>query len=259
MVLLPSRVHQSPPDRIVPVLDLQGGRAVHARGGDRCTYLPLVSRLVDPPDRASDPLILAESYRRHLGHGVIYVADLDAIAGSEPDRATLCTLIASGSTPWLDAGVRSAVDLDGRHRGLIAVMGGSTRWVIGSESVAGPEALSELVGRLGAERVVFSLDLDGPRVRLGTRDGWTNPDRIESVVEDAIGAGIVSVLMLDLSRVGMGSGPLGVERLTRWAREYPEIAWLTGGGIRSKADAQVWLDAGASAVLVGTALHQGQF
>ncbi len=82
--------------RVIPVLDLMAGRAVHASGGERRAYGALQSVLV-PPARASDPGALADAFRHTLGCDECYVADLDAIAGGAPQRALLATLARIGS------------------------------------------------------------------------------------------------------------------------------------------------------------------
>ena len=71
--------------RVVGVLDLLGDRAVHARGGQRALYEPVLMVAGEPiqPGYAPD---LARAYVDRLGLDEIYVADLTAIAASV-DRA----------------------------------------------------------------------------------------------------------------------------------------------------------------------------
>src|SRR5690554_7877547 len=62
---------------VIPVLDLRGGCAVHADGGDRSRY-PVVEGVLGS---GTDPVGLATRFRDRLGCATVYVADLDAIAG----------------------------------------------------------------------------------------------------------------------------------------------------------------------------------
>ena len=55
---------------VVPVIDLQAGRAVHGRGGCRAAYLPVRSVLTDRPD----PVALARGVIGQLGLRQIYLA-----------------------------------------------------------------------------------------------------------------------------------------------------------------------------------------
>ena len=76
--------------RVVPVIDLKDGTAVHAVRGERERYRPVNSTLAGDD---GDPLALARAFRSALGLDELYVADLDAIGGDE--RAT-----ARCSAPW---------------------------------------------------------------------------------------------------------------------------------------------------------------
>src|SRR5262249_5179641 len=67
--------------RIIPVLDLKGGLAVHAIGGNRDHYRPLRT----PLHADSQPLGVARGFRDVLHFRELYLADLDAIAGDTPD------------------------------------------------------------------------------------------------------------------------------------------------------------------------------
>ncbi|HVE77890.1 MAG TPA: hypothetical protein VNA89_03460, partial [Gemmatimonadaceae bacterium] len=70
--------------RVIPVLDLRGGRAVHARGGDRARYEPVRSA-VAPAAPPGDALALARGDRDALALADRYVADLAALGGGAPD------------------------------------------------------------------------------------------------------------------------------------------------------------------------------
>ena len=61
--------------RIIPVIDLKNGQAVHGKSGQRESYRPVRSVLVE----GSDPIRTADAFYRKLGCTELYVADLDAI------------------------------------------------------------------------------------------------------------------------------------------------------------------------------------
>src|SRR5687767_1274492 len=75
------------PLELIPVLDLAGGRAVHAVGGDRARYAPVGSVLAT--GQPGDALSIARAYRRTVGVHRCYVADLDAITGGAVQRELL--------------------------------------------------------------------------------------------------------------------------------------------------------------------------
>lgn len=249
--------------RVVGVLDLLGDRAVHARGGQRALYEPVVMVAGEPiqPGYAPD---LARAYVDRLGLDEIYVADLTAIAASvdrahhrskahsEPPRhaSTLEGITACGAVVWLDAGI--ATPDDARH----ALRLGATRVVVGLETLPSWKALEEICYVVGPAHVSFSLDLrDGaPVSSLHLVSGRTRPD---TIVELAAGAGVTSMIVLELARVGTSAGP-DVEMIEAVRRAVPLVDLFAGGGVRGPEDLKRLAEAGCDGALVATALHDGR-
>jgi len=227
--------------RILPVLDLMNGAVVRGIGGRRSEYRPVVSRLV----ASADPADVAAAFRSHLGLAELYVADLEAIAGGAPALPTYSRLRRLGFTLWVDAGVRNRERTDALRTEGVGV-------VAGLETVAGPGALEDILAA-HAGRVVFSLDLrDG--VPLGDRTAWDGADAW-AVAQRAVALGARRILVLDLARVGGGSGT-GTDALCgRLVRAWPGIEVWAGGGVRDLADLRCLRDAGVTAALVASALH----
>ena len=96
---------RTPRLQIIGVLDLLGGRAVHARGGARDRYAPVQNAAGWPID-PGNAQTLAEIYTDVLGISEIYAADLDAILDQQPQdevtRASLRCARRSGSMPACD-------------------------------------------------------------------------------------------------------------------------------------------------------------
>ena len=93
--------------RVVGVIDLKDGTAVHAVRGERERYRP-VSSAIGGDD--GDALALARGFREALGIEEVYVADLDAIVGrSDPPREATtprCSRALAGEARLMvDAGV----------------------------------------------------------------------------------------------------------------------------------------------------------
>ncbi|HEX6808825.1 MAG TPA: HisA/HisF-related TIM barrel protein [Gemmatimonadaceae bacterium] len=239
--------------RLIPVLDLRGGRAVHARGGDRARYAPLVSR-VAPGAAPGDAVAIAGAYSA-LGAPRIYVADLDAIEGRAPQdsvvRACALAATARGSARvWIDAGIAAAGDVSR----WVAVPG-VERIIVGLESVASMDAVAEIVRAAQPKSVAFSVDLrDGVPV---ARDPALRSVSPVELARAAVRAGAVSVVLLDLARVGTGAG-VDARLAQRVAAGIAPTEVLVGGGIRD-IDAVRRLGAlGVHGVLVGSALHDGR-
>jgi phosphoribosylformimino-5-aminoimidazole carboxamide ribotide isomerase len=225
--------------RIVPVIDLKGGIVVHARRGQRAEYAPLRSPLVD----SSDPVAVASALGAVCRTRRLYVADLDALGGAAVDEATLAAL-AAVADPWVDAGATSPDRAAALHRAGVA------RNVVGTESL-GDGPLHPPDG----PPLVLSIDLrDGrlisPRPELAGRE-----PAAAAPLAAALGAD--ELLVIDLARVGSGSGP-PLEAVAELAAALPGVAIYAGGGVRDDADLRALADAGAAGALVATALHEGR-
>jgi phosphoribosylformimino-5-aminoimidazole carboxamide ribotide isomerase len=233
--------------RVVGVIDLKGGLAVHARGGERHRYAPVRS-LVLADGAVGDAVALARGYRHHLALDGVYVADLDAITGAPPQRSLVRQIADVGPTLWLDAGIGSV------DRAAAAVEDGASVVVIGLETLSSFEDLAEVARAVGPPRVAFSLDLrNGVPV---TREGA--PHAHSSAVTHAVRAaeaGVGTIIVLDLARVG-GRG-IDVTPVKNVRRAVPGAALYAGGGVRAPADLTRLADAGCEGALVATALHDG--
>jgi phosphoribosylformimino-5-aminoimidazole carboxamide ribotide isomerase len=237
------------PFHVIPVLDILNGQAVHAVGGRRAHYQPLQSIL----HASSEPIPLARALRDVLGLHTLYLADLDAIGGCAPRLDIYCEIISSGFYIWLDAGTRNVESLVP----LLELDPTSSTIVVGLETVQGPRELTEIVNQAGAGRVVFSLDLfDGsPRMAAPAAWGAENPC---ALAQAAIDSGVRHLLILDLARVGTGRG-LGTSGLIEQICEGNLSVRLTAGGGISRIEEVVDLrNAGAAAVLIGSAIHDGR-
>src|SRR5262245_57783615 len=149
--------------RVVPVLDLKGGVAVHAVRGERHAYAPVRSVLSSSPD----PVALARAFRDRLRCAACYVADLDAIGGTGDHGAVIQAIATLGLSVWLDAGV--ATPVDARR----AVSRGAARVIVGTETLRDVLDLPAIVeaareaGEPGAD-AVLSLDHRAGRLLGGS-------------------------------------------------------------------------------------------
>lgn len=235
------------PLRVIPVLDLKSGRAVHAVAGDRDHYRPI--RSVVHPD--SDPIGLARAYRDVLGLRDLYLADLDAIAGAPPSGSLYRSLASLGLVLWVDAGIRDAKSL-----GPWLETGVDTL-VVGLETVRGPRALADVLYAVGPSRVTFSLDLrEG--LPLIARDADWDGDDLDSIVRTAVSLGVRRFLVLDLARVGTGRGPGTFPLIRELSVRYPETEWAVGGGVSGLADLTTLRRYGIGTALIASALHDGR-
>jgi phosphoribosylformimino-5-aminoimidazole carboxamide ribotide isomerase len=210
--------------RVVGVIDLKGGTAVHAVRGERERYRPL-----------GDPLAIARGFEVDE----LYVADLDAITGVGENDAVIRAL-AREARVMADAGVSEPE----RARALLEL--GVDRVVVGTETLADAGAL--------LPDAVLSVDLrDGRTLSRDPRlAGVPALDAVQLLHHPALR----EVIVLDLARVGSGEGP-DVAAIAEIHAAFPDLELLAGGGVRDAADLRALTRAGAAGALVGTALHRG--
>src|SRR5262249_16759740 len=150
---------------------------------------------------------------------------------------------------WLDAGVHTAADAN--ELGKMGI----DRIVAGLETLRGPDELLAMVDQWG-ERIAFSLDLKEGRP-LCEVAAWGTFDP-ENIAMRAIQIGLKHVLVLDVSRVGIGMGTGTEALIARLSSRFPSVEFIAGGGVRGPEDLVRLRQCGAAAVLVSSALHSGK-
>jgi len=229
--------------RVIPVIDLKGGVAVHAVRGERERYRPLRSRIAD----GADPLHVTRAVRDALGVDELYVADLDAIAGGAGHAETIAAL-AREARAMVDAGATTAAGV----ARLLEL--GAARVIVGTESLPSVDAFRALRAERPDAPLVVSLDLRAGAV-LSPAPALAEAGAA-AALERLADAGAREAIVLDLARVGSGEGP-DVALIAELRARVPDVELLAGGGVRDAADLRALADAGAAGALVATALHSG--
>ncbi len=230
--------------KIIPVIDVLRGVAVHAIRGKRNEYKPLKSVLCE----SAVPLDVALAIES-AGFRDLYVADLDAITGGKTSFS-LFKQIADGTGLELmvDAGI---TDLQKAERLLRSHV---SKMIIGTETLKCLDFVAEAVRCFGQERVLVSLDLMGAKILTGFELGELgNP---VTLLQEFQAKGVTQFIVLDLTRVGSEEGvnlPILKETLKIIRGKV-----FVGGGVRDIEDLVELKKMGVSGVLLATALHSGK-
>jgi HisA/HisF family protein len=217
---------------VIPALDLKNDGVVHAKAGDHRDYRPIES----PFGAADDPVAIARGLLAVTRSPALYIADLDAIAGTG-DHSELVRGLSDAlpsTTLWIDAGFTDVADC------AFWLPLGATL-VIGSESLPAVDNWREIHGAFG-ESVVLSLDFGS--------EGNRGP---EPLFSDA-SLWPMRVIAMDLTRVGADTGP-DVDRLRNVLDLADGRAVFAAGGVRNADDLTAIADLEAQGALVATALH----
>ena len=228
------------------------GLVVRGIAGRRDRYQPLASPLVSSPQ----PAELFEAFLGRLGFRELYLADLDAIGGAPAAWSVYESALSYGARLWVDAGPRD-IESVSRLREFQFGERSLDGVVLGLESLDRPERVADLFDAAGGVgRAIFSLDLrdEVPLVTSENWHGWS----AERIADLAVEIGFRRLIVLDLRRVGVGSGT-GTESLLRTlSARHPQCEWIAGGGVRGRDDMSRLEACGCAAALVATALHSGE-
>ncbi|MFC6989887.1 1-(5-phosphoribosyl)-5-[(5-phosphoribosylamino)methylideneamino]imidazole-4-carboxamide isomerase [Haloplanus sp. GCM10025708] len=228
-----------PSFEVVPAVDMQDGEVVQLVQGERGTE-----------KRYGDPV---EAARRWVDAGAetLHLVDLDgAFEGERANVAAVDTIVDAVDVEiQLGGGIRTAEDATSLlERGV-------DRVILGTAAVETPE----IVAAISDERpgsVMVSLDAKGGEVVVS---GWTegtglDPAAAAGRYED-LGAG--AILFTDVDVEGRLEG-VQTDRVRRVV-EAVSIPVVASGGVATLDDVRALKEAGAAAVVVGTALYEGRF
>ena len=230
--------------KVIPVIDVLNGVAVHGIRGERERYQPLKSTLC----RSADPLDIALTFES-LGFSSLYLADLDAILGKSANFNIYRQIMTQTRLDLMvDAGI---ADITKAKKVLATEV---SKIVIGSETLNSLDFLGQAVKAFGEDKVVVSIDLKKGKV-LSVSEAIASMDAV-SFAQKLRKIGVNQIIFLDLDRVGTEHG-INLA-LLRSVLEKTGVEVLVGGGVRSLQELEELRKLGVSGALVATILHNGK-
>ncbi|EMB14954.1 HisA/HisF-related TIM barrel protein [Rhodopirellula europaea] len=235
-------------DRLIGVIDLMDGIAVHGIAGKRSQYQPI--------GELSDNECSLLHWYRSIGIRRFYVADLNGLMGTDRQRDALLTLareVRRDEILWIDcgwAGSVSQVDQDWlKQMNRSIANGASLRWIIATETADSIDVMNRMLEFVDASNLTLSLDFRaglflGPK----TAADWAVAARERNIREG---------ILLDVASVGSESGPGNGDVFSDIVSRFGDMSWITGGGIRDAKDVRGLVSGGYSAFLIATALLPG--
>jgi phosphoribosylformimino-5-aminoimidazole carboxamide ribotide isomerase len=230
--------------KIIPVIDVLNGIAVHGVRGERKRYQPLKSLLC----KSADPIEIASAFES-LGFSSLYLADLDAILGKTANFNVYRQIMTETSLDLMvDAGV---ADIAKAREVMDA---GVSKIVVGSETLRSLGFVSQAISAFGEDKIVVSIDQKGGKM-LSASDSIALMDAV-SFAQQLASLGVRQIILLDLDRVGTEHG---INRtVLRTLLEQTKVEVLVGGGIRSLQELEQLRTLGVSGALIATVLHNGK-
>ncbi|MBE0521689.1 MAG: phosphoribosylformimino-5-aminoimidazole carboxamide ribotide isomerase [Candidatus Methanoperedenaceae archaeon] len=221
--------------RIIFVLDIFEGKAVHAIKGERSKYKPVRgSRVCD----SAAPLEIVSAVKPTE----VYIADLDRLQ-HRGNNFELIGAVSKKTATMVDIGAAGMGDVE-----TAAEIAGTV--VIGTET-ASLELIKKAVEKFG-KRINVSIDMKNGRMLTQDSGLMVEPEELVRMLNDY---DIGDIIVLDLGRVGTGMG-VDIDFLGRLVR-ISEHSILLGGGVRDMDDIEELKGIGVSGALVATAIHSG--
>ena len=228
------------PLRVVPAIDLRGGRCVRLERGD-----PAKEMRYD-----DDPVARARAFV-YAGATMLHVIDLDGAFGAGENQRALREICAAVQVPvQTGGGVRSREDVQSR------LDAGAKAVVLGTLLVEDREAAQLIVKTFG-EKIIAGIDARGDSV--ATR-GWLHDSGSsrDDLVRAVAAWGVRRIIFTEIGRDGMGEG-YDIAALAHVAA-LSDVRITASGGAKTLDDLLAVRDqtpANVDAAIVGRALYEG--
>jgi phosphoribosylformimino-5-aminoimidazole carboxamide ribotide isomerase len=228
-----------PEFEVIPAVDMQDGQVVQLVGGERGTGTTY-----------GDPVEAAERWV-DAGAETLHLVDLDGAFEGDRENAPAVEAIldAVDVDVQLGGGIRTA------HDACSLLELGIDRVILGTAAVENPAIVGAISEDFPAT-VMVSLDAkDGEVVVSGWTEGTgLDPAEAAARYEDE-GAGAILFTDVDVEGQLEGIRREPVEAVV----DAVDIPVVASGGVSTLEDVRALKDAGAAAVVVGTALYEGRF
>ena len=230
--------------RIVPAIDLIGGRCVRLTRGDYAT-----KKVYD-----ASPV---ETARRYADCGVqrIHLVDLDGAKASQPCNLAVLEQIAAAVSCELEWGGGIATTDDVER----VFSAGATHAIVGSVAALQPERFAAWLDRWGA-RMILGADArqtEG-RWRVAVK-GWQEeaPLSLDAILRRFAGRELREAIVTDIGRDGMLQGPT-TGLYVQLQAAFPQVTFTVSGGVSSMDDIRALDAAGLQKAIVGKALYENR-
>jgi len=236
-----------PEFEVIPAVDVQDGEVVQLVGGERGTG-----------KRYGDPVEAAERWIE-AGARTLHLVDLDGAFEGERVNADAIEAVVEAIGGGADDGDGVDLQLGGGIRTAEGARDlldlGLDRVILGTAAVETPEIVAEIDGTHPGS-VVVSLDAKGGEVVVS---GWTEGTGLDPAEAAAryeeLGAGAILFTNVDVEGQLAGIDRGAVASVV----EAVDVPVIASGGVATVDDVVALREAGAAAVVVGTALYEGEF
>jgi len=227
--------------RIIPAIDIIGGRCVRLEQGDY--------------DRkklyATDPVKLAKK-QEEQGFRYLHLVDLDGAKAGKPQNLNVLQKIAAQTHLTVDfgGGIKNTETLEQ------AFNAGAQQITAGSIAVKEPETVIRWLERFGPEKIILGADVKDKKVYI---NGWKTETewQLFPFLEFYLKKGVRYAVCTDIARDGLLQGS-AVDLYRNILRAFPSLKLIASGGVNSAGDLTALNDAGLDGAIVGKALLENK-
>ncbi|MDG1572961.1 1-(5-phosphoribosyl)-5-[(5-phosphoribosylamino)methylideneamino]imidazole-4-carboxamide isomerase [Robiginitalea sp. M366] len=232
--------------RIIPAIDLIGGKCVRLTQGDYGTAKTY----------SDDPLEMAKAFEDH-GIRHLHLVDLDGAKASHIVNHKVLERIAghTGLSVDFGGGLKSDEDL------RIAFESGARQITGGSIAVKDPDRFLGWLRSYGPERIILGADARDGRIAVS---GWQEESalELEPFILEYLGKGVHYVICTDIGRDGMLQGPAmeayqGLLQAAGGQQPGGAFHLIASGGISRMEDLEQLRELGCEGAIVGKAIYEG--
>jgi phosphoribosylformimino-5-aminoimidazole carboxamide ribotide isomerase len=230
--------------RLIPAIDIRGGRCVRLRKGD----------FADETVFSDDPVAMACRWVDEGGR-YLHVVDLDGAKEGEPRNFDLIRRIAE----TVPVPVQTGGGIRGERALELIAESPVAKAVLGTSAVEDQAFVQRALELLGPGRLIVAIDAEGGFVKT---KGWQEQSEVR-VLDLAAGLkalGVVEVLYTDISKDGMMQSVdlTGIRELA----VQSGLGVIASGGVTTLDDLRRLRELeglGVTGVIVGRALYEGAF
>ena len=224
--------------RIIPAIDIIGGKCVRLSKGDYST-----KKIYN-----ESPLEVAKEFEAN-GIQFLHVVDLDGAKSNHIVNFKVLHEIATKTNLKVDfgGGLKSNEDLK------IAFENGATQITGGSIAVKNPDLFREWLSVYGSEKIILGADCIDRKIAT---HGWLETSSLDVVdfIQDYQNKGIQYVICTDISKDGMLEGTSN--ELYLEILDKSKIKLIASGGVTSIEDVEKLIEMGCEGAIIGKAIYE---
>ncbi|CAM3950361.1 1-(5-phosphoribosyl)-5-[(5-phosphoribosylamino)methylideneamino]imidazole-4-carboxamide isomerase [Flavobacterium antarcticum] len=225
--------------RIIPAIDIIGGKCVRLSKGDYATQKTY----------SENPLDMAKQFE-DFGVKYLHVVDLDGAKAKQIINYKTLELLATKTNLIIDfgGGIKSEDDVN------IAFNSGAKQITVGSIAAQNPELMLEWLRKFGNEKIILGADCKDRKIAT---NGWleSSGDDVVSFIQEYEKNGIAYSIVTDIEKDGMLLGP-AFELYSEILSETNQIKLIASGGITTIDDVIKLSEMGCEGAIIGKAIYE---